>query len=48
MKRRLTRDAFKLHSVTICVLKGEACIDDCRKCPTAQKHMKELKREDKK
>jgi len=48
MKRRLTKDAFKLHSITICMLNGKACSNDCRKCDDAIKRHEELKEEAKK
>lgn len=48
MKRRLTRDAFKLHTITICMLIHKACSKDCRRCQIAIDQHKKLKAEDEK
>jgi len=46
MKRRLTKGAFKLHSITICMLISKACSKDCRKCQIAIEQHKKLKTEE--
>jgi len=41
MRRRLTKDAFKLHTVTICMLTRTACGNDCRNCQVGiEQHQK--------